>query len=132
MDVVEENQATIREEMDMMNGNIEQLLEDMMAMARKEDNPHIIVDTKNIVSQLGSSSLRIPEVNNPEFGLPLRHIPPEGVTNPPPIRISVENLAAQDPYAPSIRQRSLYNEEDPQDQQGVDRNVYGNFTSSIS
>lgn len=71
MDQVEANQATMREEMGVMKGKMDQLLEAMMALERKEDNPQIIVYARNISSQLGSSSLHILEVTNPEFGLPL-------------------------------------------------------------
>lgn len=94
MDVIEENQSAMREEMNAMKEKMDQLLEAMMAMAKKEDNPHIIVDAINIASQLGSSSLHISEVNNPEFGLPIGYTPPEGVATHPPIRTPVVNLDA--------------------------------------
>lgn len=61
----------MRGKMDMMNGRMDQPLYVMMVMAKKEDNLQIIVDAKNIASHLGSSSLHIPELNNPKFGLPL-------------------------------------------------------------
>lgn len=50
MDQVEANQATMREEMDVMKGKMDQLLEAMMALERKEDNPQIIVYVRNIGS----------------------------------------------------------------------------------
>lgn len=77
-----------------------QLLEAMMAMSRKEDNPQV-------------SSFHVPEVNNHEFGLPQGYTAPEGVASPSPIRIHVVNLVAQDRYDASIRHGSLYDEEDP-------------------
>lgn len=73
----------------------------------------MVVDAKNIASQLGSSSFHIPEVTNPEFGFPRGYTPPERMTSPPPIRIPIMNLAAQDHYVASTRHASLYNEEDP-------------------
>lgn len=115
MDVVEENQSAMREEMNAMKEKMDKLLEAMMAMSRKEDNPHIIVDAINIASQLGSSSLHIPEVNNPEFGLPIGYTPPEGVTSHPPIRIYVVNLDAQDHYVASTRHKFPYDEKDSHD-----------------
>lgn len=46
-------QAAMREEIDVMKGKIDQLLEAMMDTARKEDNPQLAVDAKKIASQLG-------------------------------------------------------------------------------
>lgn len=39
MDQVEVNRTIMREDMDVMKGKMDQLLEAMMALARKEDNP---------------------------------------------------------------------------------------------
>lgn len=75
MDLVKASQVAMWEEMDVMKGKMDKLLEAMMVMARKEDSPQIIAYARNISSHLGSSSLHIPEVNNPEFGLPRKYIP---------------------------------------------------------
>lgn len=103
MDQVKANQTAMREEMDVMKEKMDQRLKAMMDTARKKENPQKIVDARNIASQLGSSSLHIPEVTNSEFGLPSGHTPPEGVVAPPPIRILVVNLATQDHYVTSVR-----------------------------
>lgn len=104
MDQVEAKQAYMREEMDVMKGKMDQLLEAMMVMVRKEDNPQIIIDAKNIASQLGFASLCIPEVTNLEFGLRPGYTPPKGVTAHPPFRTLVVYLASQDHCAASTRQ----------------------------
>lgn len=65
--------------MDVLKVNIDQLLEDMMALAMKEDDPQVVVDARNITSKSRSSPLCILEVANPEFGLLQGYTHPEGV-----------------------------------------------------
>lgn len=113
MEQVEANQAAMKEEKDEMQGKMARLLEAMMFMARKEDNPRITVDARNIASQLGSSPLHIRKVNNPEFRLPQGYTPPEGVAVPPPVRIPLVNLASHYHYVASVRHGSMCDEEDP-------------------
>ena len=64
------NQEEMRERMDSMKVKMDKLIEANMVLERKEDNPQVGVDLRNIASQFGSSSLLIPKVANLEFGLP--------------------------------------------------------------
>lgn len=98
--------------MDVMKGKMDQLLEIMIALARKEDNPQVVVDARNIAFQFGFSSLRIPEATDPEFGLPQGYTTTKGVVIPPPVRIPVVNLVAQEYFVASVRQGSHYDDED--------------------
>lgn len=54
-------QATINEEIDAMKGNVDQLLESMVALAKKEDDPQIVADARNI----GSTSRQRLELLDP-------------------------------------------------------------------
>lgn len=90
MEKVELNQATMREEMDVMKENINDLQESMMNLDRKEYDPQMVVDARNI----DSTSHQIPLVDDLEFGLPQGYSPPKGVTIivPTPVGILVVNL----------------------------------------
>lgn len=67
---LEVNQTTMRNDIDVMQEKMDRLLEEAMVnIARKKDNLEIIIDARNITTQIGSSSLHIPEVTNIEFGL---------------------------------------------------------------
>lgn len=43
--------------MDAMKVKMDKLIEEIMVLERKEDNPQVGVDPRNIASQFGSSSL---------------------------------------------------------------------------
>lgn len=84
-----------------------------MALTKKEDDSQVVVVARNITSQFGSSSIRMPEVANPEFGLPQGYTPSEGVAAPPLVRIMLVNLVIQEHYVASRRQGSRYDKEYP-------------------
>lgn len=96
--------------MNAMKGKMDQLLEAMMALARKEDIPHVVADASNIASKLGSSSLQKLEVVDHEFGLSQGYISQECVVVPLRVRISMVNLDAQDHFVALARHISQYNE----------------------
>lgn len=51
------NQATMKEEINVVKGKVDHILEDMLALSMKEDNPQVVADARDIDSQFGSSSL---------------------------------------------------------------------------
>lgn len=111
LEQIEANQATIMTYTDFMQGKMDLLFETMLSMAQKERNVEINVEPQTVVELIGSLSLRIPRVTNPEF----RFVRCEGVHVPPPVGTPVINLGAQNHYATSSQHRSLYDDKDPYD-----------------
>lgn len=72
-------------------------------------------DAQNIVAQIGSSSVNIPWVIDPEFGFSMKFVRLEGVVVPSLIVVLVVNLGAQNHSAASSRKGSLNGDEDPID-----------------
>lgn len=77
MEQIEKNQTTMKEEMDAMKGTVDQILESMMTLARREDNPQVPVGTENTTPLFGSTSHKRHEVADLEFILPHGYTPLE-------------------------------------------------------
>lgn len=91
----------MKEEIDVMKGNINQLCEAMMDLLRKEDNFQMVAGARNI----GFTSRQIPEVADPEFGYLEGYTTLEGVTSVVPrlVGIPMVNLVSQEHFIASAR-----------------------------
>lgn len=113
MEQVEANQITMMTNIDSMQEKMDRLLETLLSMARREGNLEITVDARNIVAQIGLSSLEIPGVINLEFRFHPGYVHPKAVVVPPPVAILMVNLGAQNHSDASTWHRSLYEDKDP-------------------
>lgn len=89
MDQNEKNQAAMVEAIDTIKSKVDQFLETMLALARREDELLNLVVTGNVVLVQGSTSHSRPAVHNPLiYGLPLGYTPPYEVTltQPQPVK----------------------------------------------
>lgn len=94
MEKVEANQITMKNDINSIQENMDRLLEILLSTARRDGNPEITIDARNIVAQIGSSSLNIPGVINLEFRFHPGYVHPKTVVVPPPVAILVVNLGA--------------------------------------
>ncbi|XP_050889062.1 uncharacterized protein LOC127094247 [Lathyrus oleraceus] len=103
MDVVREEQAAFREEMDSVKSKIEQIFEAIQALARREEEARVAAAARNdalvqgVALQSGSS---VPIPNPVIYGLPSGFVPPPERTHvPPPAHTSgvADGVAAQGP-----------------------------------
>lgn len=56
MDQLEQNQTALREDVDEMRGKLDQLLEAMLVMAKKEENSQAAVNAEKVAPPFGSTS----------------------------------------------------------------------------
>lgn len=93
MDQIEHNQVTLKEEMDVVRGKIDQLLETMLALARREDGLQHVTFVETTIPALGSTSHLWSIVTNPRNGIPPIHTPPqvEDPIQPHLVHITVSN-----------------------------------------
>lgn len=103
MDVVREEQAAFREEMDSVKSKIDKIFEAIQALARKEEEDHVAAAARNnalaqeVALQSGPS---VPIPNPVIYGLPPGFVPPPKRTHvPPPAHTSgvADEVAAQGP-----------------------------------
>ncbi|XP_050890981.1 uncharacterized protein LOC127096459 [Lathyrus oleraceus] len=103
MDVVTEEQAAFREEMDSVKSKIEQIFEAIQALARREEEARVAAAARNDALVQGvalQSGPSVPIPNPVIYGLPPGFVPPLERTHvPPPAHTSgvVDGVAAQGP-----------------------------------
>ncbi|KAI5390501.1 hypothetical protein KIW84_075713 [Lathyrus oleraceus] len=87
MDVVREEQVAFREEMDSVKSKIEQIFEAIQALARREEEAHVVAATRNDALVQGvalQSGPSVPIPNPVIYGLPPGFVPPPERTHVPP------------------------------------------------
>ncbi|XP_050875254.1 chromatin-remodeling ATPase INO80-like [Lathyrus oleraceus] len=103
MDVVREEQAAFREEMDSVKSKIEQIFEAIQALARREEEARVAAAARNDALVQGvalQSGPSVPIPNPVIYGLPPGFVPPPERTHvPPPAHTSGvdDGVAAQGP-----------------------------------
>ncbi|KAI5385252.1 hypothetical protein KIW84_072017 [Lathyrus oleraceus] len=103
MDVVREEQAAFREEMDSVKSKIEQIFEAIQALARREEEARVAAAARNDALVQGvalQSGPSVPIPNPVIYGLPPGFVPPPERTHvPPPAHTSgvADGVAAQGP-----------------------------------
>ncbi|KAI5384041.1 hypothetical protein KIW84_071153 [Lathyrus oleraceus] len=103
MDVVREEQAAFREEMDSVKSKIEQIFEAIQALARREEEARVVAAARNDALVQGvalQSGPSVPIPNPVIYGLPPGFVPPPERTHvPPPAHTSgvADGVAAQGP-----------------------------------
>ncbi|XP_050915188.1 uncharacterized protein LOC127130163 [Lathyrus oleraceus] len=103
MDVVREEQAAFKEEMDSVKSKIEQIFEAIQALARREEEARVAAPARNDALVQGvalQSGPSVPIPNPVIYGLPLGFVPPPERTHvPPPAHTSrvADGVAAQGP-----------------------------------
>ncbi|KAI5397564.1 hypothetical protein KIW84_063399 [Lathyrus oleraceus] len=103
MDVVREEQAAFREEMDSVKSKIEQIFEAIQALARREEEARVAAAARNDALVQGvalQSGPSVPIPNPVIYGLPPGFVPPSERTHvPPPAHTSgvADGVAAQGP-----------------------------------
>ncbi|KAI5425001.1 hypothetical protein KIW84_030978 [Lathyrus oleraceus] len=103
MDVVREEQAAFREEMDSVKSKIEQIFEAIQALARREEEARVSAAARNDALVQGvalQSGPSVPIPNPVIYGLPPGFVPPPERTHvPPPAHTSgvADGVAAQGP-----------------------------------
>lgn len=103
MDVVREEQAAFREEMDSVKSKIEQIFEAIQALARREEEARVAAAARNNALVQGvalQSGPSVPIPNPVIYGLPPGFVPPPERTHvPPPAHTSgvADGVAVQGP-----------------------------------
>ncbi|KAI5406325.1 hypothetical protein KIW84_052895 [Lathyrus oleraceus] len=103
MDVVREEQAAFREEMDSVKSKIEQIFEAIQALARREEEARVVAAARNDALVQGvalQSGPSVPIPNPVIYGLPPGFVPPPERNHvPPPAHTSrvADGVAVQGP-----------------------------------
>lgn len=57
MEQIEQNQVVMKEEIYVVDGKVDQIMEVMLELERRKNKPHVVVGARNVTYLFGSTSL---------------------------------------------------------------------------